>query len=290
MKKLLVVGVIVLFLGLAIAPSINANVNKASIDSELVEITTEICGLNGGKHTVLLSKEDADEVDLLFKSIRAQLNNAESREKVVEIFKKAIIELDKYGLLDGLSGKQLQRLVVGWYQSPIKRALNKIFNRNSMMLDDDENIFCLILGKTSYQIGFERVLSRILVILAILLYNLELERLGSYFLLFWILSSIGVYENPIQILNTIGLGAHDGDTYRMPAKGWIWSLGVNGIKSWNDSFYGNLPILPIQYLVGRIYYPGIIGYTGLALHTDDFKEFYFLGTALWLKINTAPPW
>ena len=34
MKKLLVVGVIVLFLGLAIAPSINANVSK---DDELVE-------------------------------------------------------------------------------------------------------------------------------------------------------------------------------------------------------------------------------------------------------------
>jgi len=43
MKKLLVAGVIVLFLGLAIAPSINANVSKASIDSELVEITTELC-------------------------------------------------------------------------------------------------------------------------------------------------------------------------------------------------------------------------------------------------------
>jgi len=44
LKKLLVVGVIVLFLGLACAPSINANVSK---DSELVEITTEICGLGG---------------------------------------------------------------------------------------------------------------------------------------------------------------------------------------------------------------------------------------------------
>jgi len=48
MKKLLSVGVIVLFLGLAIAPSINADVSKASIDSELVEITTEICGSDDG--------------------------------------------------------------------------------------------------------------------------------------------------------------------------------------------------------------------------------------------------
>ncbi len=41
MKKLLAVGVIVLFLGLAVAPSINANVSKASIESELVEIESK---------------------------------------------------------------------------------------------------------------------------------------------------------------------------------------------------------------------------------------------------------
>ncbi len=60
MKKLLVVGVIALFLGFAIAPSINANVSKASIDSELVEITTEVCGLNGENHTIQLTNEEAD--------------------------------------------------------------------------------------------------------------------------------------------------------------------------------------------------------------------------------------
>jgi len=41
MKKLLAVGVIVLFLGLAIAPSINANVSKASIDSDYVKVPTQ---------------------------------------------------------------------------------------------------------------------------------------------------------------------------------------------------------------------------------------------------------
>ena len=56
MKKLLVIGVIGLFLGLAIAPSINANVSR---DNEMVEITTEVCGLGGGKHTVQLIAEGA---------------------------------------------------------------------------------------------------------------------------------------------------------------------------------------------------------------------------------------
>jgi len=103
MKKLLAVGVIVLFLGLAIAPSINANVSKTSVDSELVEITTEICGLNGGKQTVSLSKEDAEEVEKLIDDIERRLDNVETREETVEIFNEAVVKLDKYGLLGGLT-------------------------------------------------------------------------------------------------------------------------------------------------------------------------------------------
>ena len=60
MKKLLAVGVIVLFLGLAIAPSINADVSKASIDSEMVEYTTEVCGVNSKKQTITLTQEEAN--------------------------------------------------------------------------------------------------------------------------------------------------------------------------------------------------------------------------------------
>ncbi|UCD13830.1 MAG: hypothetical protein JSW60_09805, partial [Thermoplasmatales archaeon] len=63
MKKGLVFAAILLFIGLAFAPSIHANISRASIDSELVEITTEVCGLNGGKHTVKLTQEKAGEVE-----------------------------------------------------------------------------------------------------------------------------------------------------------------------------------------------------------------------------------
>jgi len=42
MKKLLVVGVIVLFLGLAIAPSINANIKELSVNDTIMEVSTLI--------------------------------------------------------------------------------------------------------------------------------------------------------------------------------------------------------------------------------------------------------
>jgi len=58
-KKGVVVAVILLFIGFAFAPSINTNISKASLDSELVEITTEVWGFNDGKHTVQLTKEES---------------------------------------------------------------------------------------------------------------------------------------------------------------------------------------------------------------------------------------
>ncbi len=48
-KKGVVVAVILLFIGLAFAPSIDANVSKASLEDELVEITTELYGIKGVK-------------------------------------------------------------------------------------------------------------------------------------------------------------------------------------------------------------------------------------------------
>ena len=99
MKKLLVFGVIVLFLGVVIAPSINANISKASVDSELVEFTTEICGLDGGKHTVQLTQCQIKQLDKLFDGIREQLNKAETREDFIESFNRAIQVFKKEGYL-----------------------------------------------------------------------------------------------------------------------------------------------------------------------------------------------
>jgi len=57
LKKILSLGVIILFIGVAIAPSINLKVVKASDDNELVEVTTQACGLKGdNNHTVQLIK------------------------------------------------------------------------------------------------------------------------------------------------------------------------------------------------------------------------------------------
>ncbi len=145
-KKGLAVAVILLFIGVAFAPSINANTHN---DDNLVEFDVEFCGL-GKKHTVQLTQQEADEVELLFDDIQQQLENVESREESEEIFNDAIVELDKYGLLGGLNVRFAQKLVTDKYQnSKGKQLLEKYYSKNQGIPNDNSNQLCLIAGKTS---------------------------------------------------------------------------------------------------------------------------------------------
>jgi hypothetical protein len=105
MIKHLSVVVILSLISLAIAPRINANMK-----GEFVEFTTEISGLNNGKYLVKLTQRQANEVKELFDSIRERLNTAVTKEELDEIFKNAFFELNKFGLLGGLSIKQVKNI------------------------------------------------------------------------------------------------------------------------------------------------------------------------------------
>jgi hypothetical protein len=45
LNKCLAVGIILLFIGVAIAPSINQSVVKAFNDNDLIEVTTQACDI-----------------------------------------------------------------------------------------------------------------------------------------------------------------------------------------------------------------------------------------------------
>ena len=252
-NKILTIGIIFLFIGLALAPSINANITK---DSDLVEITTEAYSINGvTPNTVLLSKEDAEEVEQLFDSIKEKLDKVETRGDTEQIFKEAVVELDKYGLLGGLSVKQAQRLVTIRYQHPFYyRVFNRIHKRIIIMLDENENLLCQIAGKT-------------------------IETVTG-----------GIPFFPVKLLSDIDYGKvvfNPGIMY-FPASGWIFTDGLNGIITWNNSFYG-------QYgSVGTIWpdadawwYRGAIGFTGISI-TYGFQSHFTLGTALRVKLGPNP--
>ena len=293
LKKGLAVAVILLFIGVAFAPSINANISKASIDSELVEITTEICGLNDGKYTVQLTKEEAEEVEHLFDSIRERLNATETREETVEIFKEAVVELDKYGLLGDLSVKQAQRLVTGQEQNPeVVECLERWYSRNQGSLDYYGNILCLIEGFTD-NTAFQGPSAR----MRYLFYELLMEVFHYYDIIVMVLSTWTILRmfiwnfNPLPFGYEIGLGREWEDPaglfHRHPANGWIHTSGLMGKKEWDGSFYGQLLLFPFFSPIKQsLYFPGVLGFTGI--HITDIYAHYYLGSALLVKLDSEP--
>jgi len=287
MKKLISAIVILLFIGLAFAPSINANVGK----EELVEFTTEVCGLNGGKQTVKLTQQQADEVEALFNSIRERLNATESREEAEEIFKDAVVELDKYGLLGGLSVKQAQRLVTGgFYNSKLINTIEKRI-KNNHIYSENADFFCLIIGKTSSTvfIPLGRMLSddilSVLFTISYILPNLARYFIGAFIMTLVLFQTFFPLRTffPLAVGNGIGLGHSEYDfcyqdyTIHKPAEGFFASYCLAGIKEWDGSFYGQICMYALGFSLSHI---GVQGFTGLKINNVENDEVSYIGLAL----------
>lgn len=147
-RKAMVVGIIFLFISVTFAPSINFNIVKASSDNELVEVTTQACGIKGfGDTTVKLTRQQYQNLENYLVDFRDRLNQTTTREEAIPIFKEAVVELDKYGLLPkGMSIAQAQWLVTGGYKEYQinKLLLNKQYQKNELNLNNEANYFCLI--------------------------------------------------------------------------------------------------------------------------------------------------
>jgi len=268
-KKGLALAVILLFVSVAIAPSINASVVK----DDLIEFDVEFCGL-GKKHTVELTQQEALEVELLFADIEHRLSKIETREEAEIIFKEAVVELDKYGLLGGLSVRQAQRLVTGRYQNIGNFLMEKSILQYS-------NMFCLLAGSVD-AFHIKPLLVFHMNLLDEILQNIGYGFLWIEYYLFmtWFLYSRLTYM-PIHFFKTILFFAYEGED-------WLFNVGLLGIRMWRGHFNGNIPI-PIKWtsLYGdETVYPAIIGFRGISIqyHIYDllpglvFKPF-MLGTA-----------
>jgi hypothetical protein len=286
MKKLISLAVIFLFIVLAFAPSINANVRK----EDLVEFTTEVCGQNGGKQTVKLAQQQADEVEALFNSIREQLNATESREEAEEIFKDAVVELDKYGLLGGLSVKQAQRLVTSWYQ---KSRIMKISERMiGKFQTNNSNYLCLIVGTTNgtnFDSQIELLFGRITVLLGLVGPILfDKFPLYMFFIMGYFFMDFFDSFNPVAIASRINIGGEMGGGWipefvEFYANGWIVTTGLLGVRRYNGELIGTLPLYGSAILSNGFIYkfnPGIIGFTGLQIYYSIQDKHFYLGSAL----------
>jgi hypothetical protein len=228
-NKGLVVSVILLLIGLAIAPSINLSVVKASNDNDLVEVTTQVCGINGvGNTTMKLTREQYHDLKQYLVEFRAGLNQTTTKEDVVLLFKEAVIELDKYGLLPkGMNVELAQKFISGELLSmKISNFLQHILfiqKKNFDFSDDIINLFCLIYirGICVYEINIMALIASVFGYIYDM-YNLKL---------FYFLSEL-VFEysqlKPLKFMNEIGAIS--------PAY-FYYTIGLLGIQNGSDDYY-----------------------------------------------------
>ena len=273
-RKGLAVVVILLFIGVAFAPSINASVVK----DELVEFKVEFHGL-GKKHSVHLTQDKANEVELLFDDIEQRLSKVENRNEAEDIFKEAVVELDKYGLLGGLSVRQVNRYIERVNQdSKMKNILNNIINRDGgSYLDEADNVCCLVFTRIKDALVAGLDLSPITLTIGFLIFFLLLgvENYNPNLLEILLILYIKSTKIPLHLLTMVPMG-----NYNHPNL-IVYSLGLKGF---------NATIIP----PGSGYY--MYGFTGITIKYNmtyeeppilyTYEGFYLGGALLTIKATS----
>jgi hypothetical protein len=253
--KTFVVGVIVLFIGVAIQPAI-AEVSFEPNNSELVETTITICKFSGIKeHTLMLTQKQADELDSFLNDFKFKLDNALNESETINVYDDMIISLDELGLLpDYLTVDEAQQLVTG---------RNHLLSGNKLpsKLFDNSNFFCLVSGEANESASFLRLFRIPVRIGGIIYFGTHTE------------------FHPIS-----------GEIMSFPAiehsTGWIKTYGILGHKEWNGDFYGGIFNIVISVVALEFFtygHVGVVGFTGILI--DKFWDVSFIGFAPWVKIK-----
>ena len=256
-RKGLAVAVILLFIGVALAPSINASVVK----DELVEFDVEFCGL-GKKHTVQLTQTEYAELNVLISNIENDLTCVKSQDERIEILKQGFLKFDKYNLFGGIDVRKAIDLTTNRLV-PIISQNNFIKNRG--IFEDYSNVLCILYGGLSHY--YEALPIRCLFILLFLeqlkerAYESGFDNIGQV-----IYNITGIVYNYFryQPINFMSIYAFP---YSPPfGKGTgvdITTFGLKGIALHTENI-------------------AIFGFTGIKIYEPEGElDHHLFGTALW---------
>jgi hypothetical protein len=310
-KKVFTIVIILIFISVSIQPAF-ADVSIESFNSELGEITVQFYETDRTyNHTVMLTKEQAEELDNLITDFEIKLNNAYNKIESEAIYKDTVVSLNDYGILpEEMSVERAQRLVTGKEHNPrVVKLFERWYKRNHEKMGDNENILCLIAGNNID--GFDSLIGRRVIIISKSLRNslmMTLHNLSQKYpkLRDFIYKIVGLIDSlcfkfiqPFKVGFELFFGEKSikrGVTNYFPCSGEIITLGLNGITHYKGDFYGQLPLLPVLMIHSNIfieyYYSGAVGYTGISLRLRDpeqFPYYFLLGSALWFKIGEEHP-
>lgn len=303
MKNIIIIGIVLLFIGNIVSPVFSADIDILSDSNDVVEFTVETCGFDkNDKHSVNLSLEDAEKLKILFDEIQDKLSNIKSREEAEVIFENAVTKLDDLGFLGDLSFDKAVEFVTRKY---LDSRIYSVFEKdiNDFDMNSKRNNLCLISGVTKNS-WFSGLFSRaffLMVLMLITFASLSLLMFTNIVMAF--LETLILYSfemtffsnfNIMPICNSIGFGYDyyplwDDYSYEIPAHGWIWTLGLNGIKKWNGSFYGKLFRVGM-FKFDQTFRIGVVGFTGIHIRNKATEKDYFLGSALKVRLSPDRWW
>jgi hypothetical protein len=253
-KKYLTVTVILLFIGVAIAPSIQVSGVKAAREDDHVEVTSEACGIKGfGDTTVKLTREQYSDLEQYLAEFREQLNTTTTREEAIPIFNDVINELNKYGLLPkGMSIEQAQKLVIHRYSKGQEVSLLEEISHKNSRLDYHNTFCCLVAGvvQDGSAMGILSMIGMILLLLSIFPSPFPfISGNPLFFLLGGILTVIGfmiVTFSPLALMQQVIINS-----------GNMTAVGLGGIIHFNEGLLN--------------------GFNGIKITRISTKETYLLG-------------
>jgi hypothetical protein len=241
-RKWLVVGIILLFVGVTIAPIITFNTVKASTDDDLVEVTTQACGIQGyGDTNVKLTKEQYQNLEQYLVEFRTKLNLTSTREKAISLFGETLLELDMYGLLpNGMSTIQAQRFIT------MGNQIQQVTHLIKKSIGAAINVFCLFTAISDNVVDFNVWVVSATMLSQVIHYD------SPFILLVYLLFFIG-FVKPLRFLNVLTVdGGGEFSFY--------FSLGLKGVDAGLDGINT------------------VIGFTGLKITLNAHNAFY-LGVA-----------
>ena len=281
-RKGLAVAVILLFMGVAVAPTINASV----VNDSLVDFEVEFCGL-GKRHTVQLTKQEANELEYFLDDIERQLSEDITTDEAELIVKDAIVKLDSYGLFGQIGIKQVESLILSKYlseKSIYSEHLNNPFSSPSNR-DGIGGVLGLVVGQND---GMFLTIPNFIALSAwfgifgvpfFISFMLMMASGGGGFLAFLVIRFIEVTNQLLdQLFQHSGIYAPS-NIYLNGQEGWLAFVGF-GFEFINGSLYGQLNTPP------PFISPAVRGFTGIKIKiSDEPRDFFYIGCALSVGIG-----
>jgi len=324
-KKELVLSVILLFISVAVAPSINRSIVTASQEDEFIEVTTQACGIKEYENTtVKLTREQYQDLEQYLVEFRIKLNQTSTREEAVPIFKEAVMELDTYGLLPkGMSVEQAQELVAVSFSNHMPEIFSKRMAK--ILQESNKNVFCLVSGEINGSVSiypFLNVLGFLgavlndisfmpkLLLFMYLAYKQDLWFPNVIKILYYFCEFLSVpfdlFESlilqcmivsdagPQSVRNIVGIGIYQKyEEGYQGSTGWLTSYGLFGKKAWNGTLFGDLSIFLVDlnlFQIESFALMGMMGFTGLKISSGEYNENkFYLGVASAVGISVEPP-